>query len=117
MSRDSRRSANGFRATAPDLTRCGRRRDEQLVGGKAAKLAQLARAEFELPRGFCLGDAKCIKGLQDIFIVAANADSFRVTGPIVMGGSIPRRLAGNESSKRTGSLLGSARGSIRDYTN
>ena len=28
--------------------------DEQLVGGKAAKLAQLARADFNVPRGFCL---------------------------------------------------------------
>ena len=28
--------------------------DEQLVGGKAAKLAQLARADFKVPRGFCL---------------------------------------------------------------
>ena len=28
--------------------------DEQMVGGKAAKLAQLTRAGFEVPRGFCL---------------------------------------------------------------
>ena len=28
--------------------------DEQLVGGKAAKLAQLMSAGFEVPRGFCL---------------------------------------------------------------
>ncbi len=28
--------------------------DEQIVGGKAAKLAQLACADFEVPRGFCL---------------------------------------------------------------
>ena len=28
--------------------------DEQMVGGKAAKLARLARAGFEVPRGFCL---------------------------------------------------------------
>ena len=28
--------------------------DDQLVGGKAAKLAQLARAGFAVPRGFCL---------------------------------------------------------------
>ncbi|MEN8802030.1 MAG: PEP/pyruvate-binding domain-containing protein [Thiogranum sp.] len=28
--------------------------DEQLVGGKAAKLAQLAHAGFNVPRGFCL---------------------------------------------------------------
>ena len=28
--------------------------DEQTVGGKAAKLARLARAGFEVPRGFCL---------------------------------------------------------------
>jgi pyruvate,water dikinase len=28
--------------------------DEQLVGGKAAKLAQLARAGFAVPKGFCL---------------------------------------------------------------
>ena len=28
--------------------------DEQMVGGKAAKLAQVARAGFEVPRGFCL---------------------------------------------------------------
>ena len=28
--------------------------DDQLVGGKAAKLAQLMRAGFEVPRGFCL---------------------------------------------------------------
>jgi pyruvate,water dikinase len=27
---------------------------DQIVGGKAAKLAQLARAEFEVPRGFCV---------------------------------------------------------------
>ena len=28
--------------------------DEQIIGGKAAKLAQLSRAGFEVPRGFCL---------------------------------------------------------------
>ncbi len=28
--------------------------DEEIVGGKAAKLAQLARAGFKVPRGFCL---------------------------------------------------------------
>ncbi len=28
--------------------------DEQLVGGKASKLSQLARAGFRVPRGFCL---------------------------------------------------------------
>ena len=28
--------------------------DEQIVGGKAAKLAQLARAGFKVPNGFCL---------------------------------------------------------------
>ena len=31
--------------------------DEQLVGGKAAKLAQVARAGFAVPRGFCLTTA------------------------------------------------------------
>ena len=28
--------------------------DEQIVGGKAAKLSHLARAGFQVPRGFCL---------------------------------------------------------------
>ena len=28
--------------------------DEEIVGGKAAKLAQLAQAGFNVPRGFCL---------------------------------------------------------------
>ena len=28
--------------------------DEQITGGKAAKLARLSHADFEVPRGFCL---------------------------------------------------------------
>lgn len=28
--------------------------DEEIVGGKAAKLAQLAQAGFNVPKGFCL---------------------------------------------------------------
>lgn len=45
--------------------------DEGLVGGKAAKLAQLARAGFEVPRGFCLTTWAYEAFVKDAGIVTA----------------------------------------------
>ncbi len=45
--------------------------DEQLVCGKAAKLAQIARAEFEVPRGFCLTTRAYQAFVTDARITAA----------------------------------------------
>ena len=33
--------------------------DEQVVGGKAAKLAELSLAGFDVPQGFCLATRSC----------------------------------------------------------
>jgi phosphohistidine swiveling domain-containing protein len=45
--------------------------DEQLVGGKAAKLAQLTCAGFEVPRGFCLTTRAYQAFVQNAGITAA----------------------------------------------
>jgi pyruvate,water dikinase len=45
--------------------------DEQIVGGKAAKLAQLARADFAVPKGFCLTTWAYEAFVQDAGVGAA----------------------------------------------
>ena len=46
-------------------------REESIVGGKAAKLAQLARAGFKVPRGFCLTTRAYETFLKDARITTA----------------------------------------------